>query len=418
MPKVRLLIAVVFAACGTAPMAIAPSLSPVTATATAAPTSAGAPYPGEGSDTPICLPGQVPVIVPGLGAHGGKMCALPGASLVQNEPGQVAPAPPYVQPPTVPMPDVTLRSNAFSWTATPPLRRDASTDIPPAILHNFAVELMHLLDGLRGGGTRIGPVSDEELNSRIWPGPFQDLARAAAAAKPAQGRFFFLESVRIDAVYLLPWGDNQLMDATITFRDHAEDPPAEGELWYTWHLRLPMTGQGLFTVADGYDGNARGLMRVDPYWTRTQLEQEATSAVAGYLWSESYVASGYEPFSREQPTTPFWRERLAALEELRSLFREGVLTERRFENVAARIDRFEPLTVFGGGIVTATISGRLVEVLRGKTYIESFSAPMKFFRFGNSGVGISGWAAVDAFQDGEWVSGGDLALATLQTTHG
>jgi hypothetical protein len=403
---------------GCAPLASTPSPSPAVVAATAAPTRAGAPYAGEGSDTPICLPGQVPVTIKELGAHGGKMCVVPGAPPNQEAQGPSQPTLPYVQPPAVPMPEVTLKTNVFSWATAPPLRRATDVDNPSGTLRNFAVDLMHLLDGLRGGGTRIGPVSDDELNSRVWPGPFQQRVRAAAAAKPPQGRFFFLEAVQVDAVYALPWGSFQLMDATIAFRDHAEDPPAEGELWYTWHVRLPMSGTGVFAVADGYDETARGLMRVDPYWTRAQLEQEATSAVSGYLWSESYVAGGYEPFSREQPTTPFWRERLAALESLRSLFRDGALTERRFENVGVRIDRFEPLTVFGGGIVTATISGRIVEVLRGKTYVESFSAPMKFFRFGNSGMGISGWAAVDAFQDGEWVSGGDLALSTLQTAHG
>ena len=43
---------------------------------------------------------------------------------------------------------------------------------------------------------------------------------------------------------------------------------------------------------------------------------------------------------------------------------------------------------------------------------------MKFFRFGASQVQLSGWTAVDAFQDGEWVSGGDLALDKLETFHG
>jgi hypothetical protein len=31
---------------------------------------------------------------------------------------------------------------------------------------------------------------------------------------------------------------------------------------------------------------------------------------------------------------------------------------------------------------------------------------------------MSGWTAIDAFQDGEWVSGGVLALDQLNTTFG
>jgi hypothetical protein len=179
-----------------------------------------------------------------------------------------------------------------------------------------------------------------------------------------------------------------------------------------------MSGPNVFVIADGYDANGPGLMRRDPYWTRSQLDAEAASAIAGYLWNESYVNGGGRQFPREQDTTPFWRERLAAVRNLNQLFESGVLTDRYFENVGVRIERFEPLTVFGAGIVTVTVSGRVVELVRGKRYTETFSQPMKFFRFGLGGPGISGWAAVDAFQDGEWVSGGDLALGTLQTAHG
>ena len=409
-------LAVALTACGTAPAAIASPSPAVTATPIATPYAGGS-YAGEGSETPMCAPGLIPVIVKEVSIRT-PICVPPEPS--PAVPGPSDPAAPYVPTVAVPMPEVTLRSNAFAWTTPPALRRAANVDIPDSPLKTVGEQLMALMDGLRGGGTRIGPVLDGELNAHVWPGPFQQVVRAAAAAKPHQGRFFHLESVHVDAAYVLPWGegDFQLMDATIRFRDHAEDPPAEGELWYTWHLRLPMSGTSLFAIADGYDDNKRGFMRVDPYWTRTLLEQEATSAVSGYLWSESYVPGGFEPFAREMPTTPFWKERLASLERLRALFRDGLLTERRFENVAVRIERFDVLTALGGGIVTATITGRLVEVMRGRTYVEPFSAPMKFFRFGNSGAGISGWAAVDAFQDGTWVSGGDLSLGTLQTAHG
>ena len=117
-------------------------------------------------------------------------------------------------------------------------------------------------------------------------------------------------------------------------------------------------------------------------------------------------------------TTPFWHSRVAALNGMNALLRDGRLTERRFENVVVRIDAFDPMTAFGGGIVSATVTGRLVETLDGRTVRTSFGEPMKFFRFGASQVQLSGWTAVDAFEDGEWVSGGDLALDKLETFHG
>jgi hypothetical protein len=418
MRRVSLVLAVLLVGC--APVASAPSPSPATATATAAPASAGAPYAGEGGDTPICPPGQVPITIRELAAHGGKMCALPSAPPIPEVEGPSVPAPPNAQLGPVPMPDVALKANAFAWTAAPPLRR-AIDAVPQHAVDEFGRELMRYLDQLRGVGpyANHGPVTDAMWDQRVWPGPFQQIARRVVGAKPPQGRFFHLESVRLDAAYSLPWagGGYQLADVTVSFRDHAEHPPAEGDLWYTWHLRAPMGQVSIGVIADGYDASARGLMRVDPYWSRAQLEEEATSAVAGYLWSESYASGAYEPFWRPQ-TTLFGSERNASLERMRALFRDGALTDRRFENVAVRIDRFDPLTYFGGGVATVTITGRLVEVLRGKTYVESFSAPMKFFRFGTGALGISGWFPVDAFQDGAWVSGGDLALGSLQTTFG
>jgi hypothetical protein len=320
------------------------------------------------------------------------------------------------------MPQVALRPNVFVVGALPTLRRAATPELPSQdAIRDWGRRLLDRLDNFRSVPPydRIGPVSDDEWNGVIWPGPFQKIVRAAVAAKPAQGRFFHLESARIDAGYALPWNGLQFVDATIAFRDHAEEPPAEGELWYTWHVRLPTTTGGyVFSVADGYDASARAFPRAHPTWTASALEQEATSAVAGYLWNESYVPGGNPQLSNVRDTTPFWHSRIEALNQLNALFSDGRLTERRFENVSVRIERFDPLTYFGGGVVTATIAGRLVEAVPDKTHVETFTQPMKFFRFGSSGVGISGWTAVDAQQDGAWVSGGNLALDKLETTHG
>ncbi len=244
-------------------------------------------------------------------------------------------------------------------------------------------------------------MSDGEWNSQIWPGPFQKMARVAVTAKPAPGRFLHLESARVDAGYALPWNGLQFVDATIVFNDHAENSPAEGELSYTWHVRLPTTtGGGMFAIADGYEATGP-YPRTDTYWTASALEQEATSAVAGYLWGESFTSPAGTSSSRTCAIRrPFWHARFEALKQLNTLYVAGTLTARRFENVTARIDRFDPLTYFGGGVVTATIGGRLVETVSGKTHTEPFTQAMRFFRFGSSGAGISGWTAVDAQQDG------------------
>jgi len=363
----------------------------------------------------------------------------------QPEPSPVESQPPVGPPPVkgppsveIPMPAVSLKSNTYSVSTAPALRRVTVTpELQNWIGSSGLIELMYWLDNTRGGGpyARVNPsvpVSDEEWNSRIWPGPFQKVAKAVASARPAAGRFFHLDAWRIDAAYALPWAPTtpstpeaiataiQFIDVTVEFRDHAETPPAEGELWYTWHLRFPSAGLRLFSIADGYDGvTARTWMNVGtPYWSRALLDEEATSAVAGYLWNESYAPGGRQQYANGRWTTPFWTKRIADLNRLNELFDARRLTERRFENMTVRIDGFEPMTFFGGGVVTVTISGRVVEVLDGKTIAETFSQPMKFFRFGGNGNMISGWAAVDSQEDGVWLSGGDLALSALFTSFG
>ncbi len=63
------------------------------------------------------------------------------------------------------------------------------------------------------------------------------------------------------------------------------------------------------------------------------------------------------------------------------------------------MDRFDPLTYFGAGVVTVTVRGTLIGC---KTFRESFTEPVKFFRVASSSSNLNGWSAVDAFQDGAW----------------
>jgi len=423
MRRLTLMFVLLLVACSAEPRAAGPSPSDDPVTSSQSATAETCP------DGSLPAPTRLRDVIPG----GSTFIQSDGCPRPQPTPPVPYAAPPgYVQPIPVPMPEVSVKSASFPAGPQPAPRRIALSQLPPYTAEGFGIELMQFLDSARGAVPKRGAMSDDEWNGRVWPGPFQKVVRAAVAAKPAQGRFFHLEGFTIDAAWTVPSVTTlmtnesilrtglQFIDATLRFRDHAEDPPAEGELWYTWHLRLPTWG-GLsaFAIADGYDGVAATTwMNTEPYWTPARLEKEAQSAIAGYLWNESYVTGGQEQFAMVKDTTPFWHSRVAALNGLNALLRDGRLTERRFENVVVRIDAFDPMTAFGGGIVSATVTGRLVETLDGKTVRASFSEPMKFFRFGASQVQLSGWTAVDAFEDGEWVSGGDLALDKLETFHG
>ena len=394
MRRLALLFVVVFTAC--APAVVAPSPSP-----SAAITSEPSPSP-------------TAAVVP------------------TSTPSPKAPPPVQVEPPRpqVPQPQVLLRNQTFAM-GTPPVAQRMPLPLGQAqIVNGFATQLMNFLDSARGGGPyqRIGPMTDDEWNSRVWPGEFQKIARAVATAKPAQGRFFFSDEFTVDTAWALPWnvptgygGSTaiQFVDVTLKFRDHAETPPTSGDILYIWHLRLPTTGQNVYAIADGYDEtHAKTWMSTATYWDQARLEREAVSALSGYLWEESYVKDGYPRYANVPDTTPFWHSRHEALDELNTLFGAGRLTDRHFEGAAVRIDGFEPLTVYGGGIVSITLTGRLVETLDGKPVRVDFTQPMKFYRFSANPVSMAGWIAVDSFEDGAWVSGGNLALDRLSTAHG
>lgn len=389
MPRIVVLLVVIVAACG--PAATAPVATP--------------------SAAPSVEPSAVPFVTE------------------TPTPAPATPAP-VQMPVVVPLPDVVLQSQTFPMGVPPTAHQIPLAQLNPNTWNGWAVQLMQFLDMARGGGPykRIGPMSDEEWNSRIWPGEFQKVARAVAATKPPEGRFFYSDSFAVDAAWSLPWSvpngngatvSLQFIDVTMKFRDHAETAPAEGELFYTWHLRLPTEGFGVYAVADGYDDvHARSWMNGATYYDRPRLEREATSALGAYLWGESYLAGSSQKFANVQDTTPFWHSRIEALNGLNALFNAGRLTERRFEGARVRIDGFEPLTAYGGGIVTVTLTGRLVETLDGKTIRVDFTQPMKFYRFANSPTQLAGWTAIDSFEDGAWVSGGNLALDKLSTAHG
>ena len=364
---------------------------------------------GSPAAVPSPTPSAVETPLPAISAQ-----ATPSPTLNPVSKGKI-----FVQ---VPMPTVALQPGTPTIAAPPPLKRAQASDLTAVGLDAWAKQFFDRLDTFRGGGAypRTGPVQDVEWNIVVWPGPFQKIVRAAVAAKPGQGRAFVVDTVRLDAGYLLPWGRLQFIDATVAFRDQARSSPAEGELSYLWHVRLPTSPLGgAFAVADGYDASAPTWMSAEPYWSVAALEKEATSAIAGYLWSESYVPGGDVQYPNlRNSDTKFWKSRIEAINGLNGLFDRGVLSERRFDGITTKIDSFDVMTYFGGGIVTVTIAGTLVEVTNGKTVSEKFTAPLKFFRFGNSPTVLSGWMAVDAQENGAWIMGSDLALDKLQTSFG
>ena len=133
--------------------------------------------------------------------------------------------------------------------------------------------------------------------------------------------------------------------------------------------------------------------------------------------AESFAPGVWPGGAARPPTTAFWKARNDALSEMNRLFMSGTLVDRHFENVTARILRFDPATFVGDGVLTVSVTGNLVEIGGdGTKRIVPFTQPLKFLRtYGDSVT----WYAADAQEpDGTWDSGGILALTEIDRTFG
>jgi hypothetical protein len=181
-----------------------------------------------------------------------------------------------------------------------------------------------------------------------------------------------------------------------------------------WRLRLQVLG-GWYRVIDLREPTTGAwVIGTAPRYSALELETEGRNAVQAYLNNESY--SSFRPTSAAMAfaEAPFFRARSAAIDELNAMYAADRFRERYFENVGASIERFEPAWFGGDGVVTMTITGRVVETAtNGTTTTESFVQRLKFLRTTDL------WMAVDAQnRDGTWVSAGNLALAEVSRPHG
>lgn len=206
------------------------------------------------------------------------------------------------------------------------------------------------------------------------------------------------------------WGSPAFMDITIRAHDQG---PLDG-IDIAWRMRVQAVGFW-FRAFDLFDpATATWMIGEAPRYTPVELDTELRWAAQAYLGNESY--SPFRPVNGAvgNADTAFWRVRSDAITALNRQVATGALIERYFENVSARIERFEPAWFGGDGVVTAILSGRLVETLPGGRQVRSdFSQRLRFLRTPD------GWTAVDAQEgDGSWDSAGNLGLAEIAKPHG
>jgi hypothetical protein len=226
-----------------------------------------------------------------------------------------------------------------------------------------------------------------------------------------------IRDIALDRAYAKPWGRLAMIEVHFVLVDQHKgkiNGPSTEER--TVRLRMSVTGN--WQVIDAFDATAgRWLEGESPRYSAFSLESEVPDVVAEYLSAESFAPGVSPSGAARPPTTAFWKARLDALTEIGRLFDSGALVDRHFEDVTARILRFEPATYVGDGVLTVSLTGKLVEIAAdGTKRTVSFTQPLKFLR--TYGGGVS-WFAADAQEsDGSWDSGGVLALSEIDRTFG
>ena len=213
----------------------------------------------------------------------------------------------------------------------------------------------------------------------------------------------------LDGGVMRAWGSPAYADITVNAVDHGASDVA-----LQWRLRVLTVGFWFRVMDLREPGAGTWVLGTAPRYSALELETEMSTAVAWYLNSESYSSYQRTSAARFFADAPFFHARTAAIEELNQLYAADRFRERYFENVSASIERFEPAWFGGDGVVTATVTGRMVETRNNGTQVTtSFVQRLKFLRTPDS------WTPIDAQNDdGTWASGGNLALAEVARPHG
>jgi hypothetical protein len=315
---------------------------------------------------------------------------------------------PFVQ--IVP-PQVTLVSGAFAFGALPPA--GVATD----------ADLNSVKQSLDGWMTNLGSVltqyqflsekpPDQQANLRmmldttIIPGPFSEIVKRWTFDGVTPTRVFTVSDGALLHVYGKSWGRSAYADV------RAQLTVSGGKVDWTRELLIRMQVGRSWRILDAFDQpTGRWLVGDAPQYSALAIESEIASNVASYLWNESYAPGASVQYVQRDPSlSPFWKARTDALNELNERFISGKLIDRHFEDVTVRVVRFDPASYLGDGVLTVSVSGRLLEKDGAGTVRQyPFTQQMKFLRAVR--VGFVSLSVVDQQStDGIWDSGGELAL--------
>jgi hypothetical protein len=247
----------------------------------------------------------------------------------------------------------------------------------------------------------------------VAPGPFAEVLKVWAARDASNARQFTTSDARILKVYATPWGRAAYADIAFKLIDSG------GAQESTRDLRVRVTVGRSWRAIDAWDTTAsRWLLGEAPQYSALALESEAPSAVSNYLYSESYVAGGSEQYAQRPGLSTFLQARIDAINDLNNAFKSHRIVDRHFEGTTVKIVRFDPASYFGEGILTVSVSGRVVVTDgSGISRQTPFTQQMKFLRTVRGG--FPNLNAVDQQStNGTWDSGGELALYAVDIEFG
>jgi hypothetical protein len=374
-----LALAVLLSAC--APAAVAPPTSPPTTEPTASPTASP-------TTEPVATPTPVP------------------------------PAPVGPTGPQVATPNVALVQQSIAFGALPVAAPGSGDELKlvqdqlPFWATNFA-DVVTAYQGVVSGDAEKQLTLRSQFDNQIAPGPFAEIVKIWAVRDASAARKFTATDATLIKVYAKSWGRAAYADLGMKLVE------AGGPHDSTRDLRIRVTiGRG-WRVIDAWDAAmGRWLVGETPQYSGLALESEAPSAVANYLWNESYVAGGPIQYPQRPGTSNFMQARIDALNLLNDRFTSNRFIDRHFEGATVKILRFDPATYLGDGILTVSVSGRLIEKdSAGTSRTTPFTQQTKFLRTVRGGV--STLNAVDQQStNGTWDSGGELALYAVDIEFG
>ena len=377
---------------------------------------------------PMTVPGETrspaPTVAPTVAPTSTATPATP-VEPTPNRTSEPVPTP----PPQASAPPVRIVSQSFTLAPATTLievvgryRTDTETS-----LRSWVPAYLQALDKYRNDPNEQNRAAFDSMHA---PGPYTEFIRQSLApwygppGVAAPKRTFEIGQLSIQHMYAKPWGRVAYIDAALTYTDRIT--AADGTTSAVQHMqqgRYVNQGQGFYKVIDGYDAVvSRWVDGEQPRWSALALEAEAPLAIGYFLQRESYVPG--EPYAHGTPPgqrfliSPFDKARNDALLALDASYSKGEFTSRRFADVSVRVSRFEPATFLGDGVVTVVFSGQLVTAVGATERSTPVTRTLRFYRITRDGLNAF-WLVVDEQgPSGDWLSGGDLALAEIDQDRG